>query len=182
VTVIAHSGNRRSASASSVLARQHIRPGSAQRSRIEATSAEPRRFPFELNDGTITVEVYGDEPDWLYSILNKIQAIATLAPNWDSYGGETPTFEAALAALSFLAEHLSDSAVSPAVVPASSGGVQLEWHRHAGDLEVLFSPDGSMSAFFVDALSNAEWEMEVGRVDADQLMATVKTMTAPIAN
>lgn len=182
MTVITHALSRSAASTTSVVARHDVRPGASQRSRIEASALAPHRFPFDLTDGTITVEVSGDEPDWLYSVLDKLQSIAMLPPDWDSYGGAPLTFDAALASLYFLARFLPESAMEPSVVPSSTGGVQLEWHRHAGDLEVSFSPDGSYTAFFMDAVTGSEWEMVAGDIDAHRLAAAVNSMSAPITN
>jgi hypothetical protein len=179
VTPITPAGSHKTASVTSVLARQVVRSGGTLRSKIEATSPETRRFPFKLNDGTIVVEVLGEEPEWLYSVLDKLQTVAMLPPNWDSYGGASLSFGAAMAALEFLSVYLSDSATVPAVVPSSSGGIQLEWHRHAGDLEVAFTPDGVLSAFFVDATSGSAWEMEAGHIDAQQLRAAVEVVAVP---
>ena len=182
MSVITHAVDRSATSITSVVARHDVRPGASQRSRIEASALAPHRFPFDLTDGTISVEVAGDEPDWLYSVLDKLQSIALLPPDWDSYGGAPLTFDAALASLKFLAKYLSESAMEPSVVPSSTGGIQLEWHRHAGDLEVSFSPDGSYTVFFMDAVSGSEWEMVVGGIDAHRLAAAVNSVSAPTTN
>ena len=182
MTLITSSASGRSSSVTSALANQDVRSGSTRRTRIEATSPEPRRFPFDLTDGTVLVELVGEEPDWLYSVLDRLQGLATLPQNWDSYGGSRLTFEATLAALDFMARFLSEHAKEPTIVPASSGGVQLEWHRHVGDLEVTFSPEGALSAFFVDAASGVEWEMDVGNIDAHRLAIAVDAVTASLTH
>jgi len=165
-----------------VLAQSDVRLGSFERARIEASSPEPRQFPFDLNEGTVVVEVVGEEPDWLYAILHRLQALGSMPENWDSYGGSPTTFDATFAALRFMAEFLSEQSKEPTIVPATSGGVQLEWHRLAGDLEVAFGPDGTMSAYFVDAGSGDEWEMEAGKIDSRQLAAAVDAVTVPSSN
>ena len=67
----------------------------------------------------------------------RLDEIAVLPPNWDSYGGETPWPEnvaiARRLALLF--------GQPPAVVPTSRGGVQLEWHGHGFDVEVYVHVD-----------------------------------------
>lgn len=171
----------RSSSATSALARRDVQSGGIRRPRIEASSPEPRRFPFMLRDGSLVVEIVGDEPNWLYSVLSKLQVLSNLSQDWDSYGGVPMSFEAATAALDFLSVCLSDDSLAPEVVPTNSGGVQLEWHRHAGDLEVSFSQEGVPSAFFVDASSDLEWEMENLSIDVSRLAAAVEVMAnAPL--
>jgi hypothetical protein len=67
-----------------------------------------------------------------------IEALANLPVDWDTYGagpiGPLPID----AAKRFL--HAITS--PPSVVPSSNGGVQLEWHVHGWDIEVMFDEDG----------------------------------------
>ena len=182
MTLISSTPTRRSHSVSSVLAKCDVRPGSVRRTRIEASSPEPRQFPFDLNDGTVVVEVTGDEPNWLFSTLDKLQAVSSLPENWDSYGGAPTTFEATLAALNFIARYLSEQAKEPTIVPATNGGIQLEWHRHSGDLEVAFSPEGTIAVYFVDSRSGDEWEMVAGNIDAGRLARAVDAVTVSSSN
>lgn len=46
----------------------------------------------------------------------------------------------------------------PYVVPTASGGLQIEWHREQIELEVLFEPDGEISALFEDHEQKLEIE------------------------
>ena len=182
MTLISSSPTRRPHAASSVLAKSDVRPGGFRRARIEASSPEPRQFPFYLNDGTIFVEVVGDEPEWLYSMLDKLQTFGSMPANWDSYGGVPTTIEATWAALNFLSQYLSSDAPEPTIVPATTGVVQLEWHRHAGDLEIAFSPEEAISAYFVDSRSGDEWEMQAGSNDSRRLALAVDVVTVPSSN
>jgi len=177
VTLVSSAPTRRPHSVSSVLAKSDVRSGSGRRPRIEASSPEPRQFPLDLNDGTVVVQVVGDEPSWLYSTLNKLKALSSMPENWDSYGGVPTTFEATLAALNFISQYLSEEAREPTIVPATNGGVQFEWHRLAGDLEVSFSPDGAIAAYFVDSRSGSAWEMEAGSIDSSRLASAVEAVT-----
>lgn len=161
---------------SASLARGDVRSASTPRARIEATSPELRKFPFELSDGTVSVELDGEEPNWLYPILAKLREFSSMPQDWDSYGGLPTTFEAAFAALNFLAAYLRDEDVAPTLVPATSGGIQLEWHRLAGDLEVTFDAAGVFSAYFAGAAGDQEWEMESGSLDSQRLASAVQTV------
>lgn len=62
----------------------------------------------------------------------KLQELAALPTNWDSYSGFPPTEEALKAA-----ERCLRSAVT--ICPMSSGGIQLNW----ANAEVNFLPDGT---------------------------------------
>lgn len=182
MTLITSSLARRQASVSSVLANSHVRAGGVQRQRIEASSPEPRQFPFRLPDGTIYVQLYGEEPNWLYSALNKLQTLATMPENWDSHGGSAITAEAIFATLKFMAQYLSDRTKEPSIVPTSAGGLQLEWHRMVGDLEVSFTADGAIAAYFASTTSGEEWEMELGSINSQRLAAAVDSVAAESSN
>ncbi len=134
---------------------------------------EPRRIHFSLDDGIIYLDLEGSEPDWLYTALGRLKSLNALPENWDSYGGAPITFEAAYAALTFMALYLSHDARMPTIVPSTDGGLQLEWHRLSGDLEVSCDPGGLISAFHVDASSGEEWEMVEGAIDYSRLVSAV---------
>lgn len=48
----------------------------------------------------------------------------------------------------------------PSVVPAANGGLQIEWSREAIDLEVLFGPEGRVTAYVEDRELGVEFEEE----------------------
>ena len=77
-----------------------------------------------------------DEANVNPDLERKLQALATLLPNWDSYGGR-PSSRLALDG----ARRFFDGAQ---VVPMSDGGIQLEWHLPGFDLEIDVAPDGSL--------------------------------------
>ena len=173
MTMLTHAMRRGTGPIASAVARQDVRPGESQRVGIESRALTRKWFWFELKGGKVGVEFDGYEPSWLYPILKQIKSLDQLPPDWDSYGGAALTFEAALASLDFLTRYLPEPAVEPSIVPSSTGGLQLEWHRNAGDMEVTFSPDGSFTAFFSDAKSGAEWDMAAGEINASRLEAAV---------
>jgi hypothetical protein len=161
---------------SSIATPRRVRSGALPRSGIDASTLTSRRFDFPLPDGKIVVEVEGQEPDWLYTVLQQVQSVAALPPNWDSYGGEALTFEAALASLGFLADQLKESAVPPSIVPSSTGGLQLEWHRRGCDLEITFGPAGAFSASFENS-KEGSWEMTEESIEPDRLAAAVERVS-----
>lgn len=64
--------------------------------------------------------------------------LATLGPNWDSYGG-VPITPAALAAVRLFMERVQ-------ICPRSNGGLQIELAAQSGDAveDLAFEPDGSI--------------------------------------
>jgi len=180
MTAIATTPSVRDAPPSSVLATRLVRDAVDQRTRIEVSRETTRRFRFDLADGAIDIEVDGQEPGWLYAILESIQRLSSLPEDWDSYGGRPLTFEAAFRALEFLAGYLPSNSVPPSVVPGSDGGVQMEWHRCAGDLEIAFDHEGEISASFASGAGDTEWEMSSQAINADALRGAIERVSGQL--
>jgi hypothetical protein len=68
--------------------------------------------------------------------------LLTLPHNWDSYGGQRINPGVVQDAVNLINPLLEPTSPAPRVVPLSSGGLQLEWHRGGIDLEVVFDRDG----------------------------------------
>lgn len=77
-------------------------------------------------------------PAWSDSVIKQVVDVLTLPPNWNSYGAPTIDRAAAQNAVNFLVTRMHASTPAPSIVPLSSGGIQLEWHRRGIDLEVVF--------------------------------------------
>lgn len=69
--------------------------------------------------------------------LDGLEQVSRLKPGWDSYGGDPPSEKAKAVARIMLG--------SPAwVTPCSDGGIQIEWHEHGWDVEIVIGPDGDL--------------------------------------
>jgi hypothetical protein len=180
MTAIATTPSVRDAPSSSVLATRLVRDAVDQRTRIEVSRETTRRFRFALGEFAIDIEFDGQEPSWLYTILGTIQRLSGLPENWDSYGGRPLTFEAAFRALELLARYLPSNSVPPSVVPGSDGGVQLEWHRRAGDLEIALDQAGEISASFASGASDTEWEMSSQAISTDALRGAIELVSGQL--
>lgn len=69
------------------------------------------------------------------SLDEQIKSLHELEFNWDSYGSK-PIARPALAVLESL--HFS---------PLSDGGVQIEFHLHGHNVEIVISPEGEPEGF-----------------------------------
>jgi hypothetical protein len=87
----------------------------------------------------VTFRVEQPAAGWLTTAVTRIEHLTALAANWDSYGAQPVTAEAAVAAVRFLLNAAYPEIAAPAVVPLPDGGVQLEWHRGGLDIEIAFS-------------------------------------------
>jgi hypothetical protein len=61
-----------------------------------------------------------------------VHKLRRLGPDWNSYGSP-PISEAAIQSVRSLTN----------IIPASEGGVQMEWHTNGYDIELVFAKDGS---------------------------------------
>ncbi|MGH2352506.1 MAG: hypothetical protein ACRDI2_12165 [Chloroflexota bacterium] len=83
--------------------------------------------------------------------LRRLDEIARLEADWDTYGGLSPTAEALETArhiITAVAEQLGASVGKGSlpydIAPIANGGVGLEWQGQAGSLEVWISPGGGL--------------------------------------
>jgi len=92
------------------------------------------------------------------SALQRLEELASLGPNWDSYNADplSPT------AVAHVRELLSEvdrwfryftpplAAQSLSVAPVADGGVALEWQSPRRELEVEIGPDGRCTYLLID--------------------------------
>ena len=119
-----------------------------------------RQIPLPMLAGEIQIEVVGPETNWLYPALDAVLHLGQLDSNWDSYGGRHIQPFAAIGALKFLDLLFPGDGPTPAFVPMSCGGVQLEWHRADLDLEVEFAASGRASALLADLTTGRQFEFD----------------------
>jgi hypothetical protein len=90
-------------------------------------------------------------PGWLRPTLESIAPLLKLQAGWDSYGGQPIDQRVVKTAIEVLFSVMADDSPVPAIVPTSSGGLQLEWHRGGSDLEIMLAPSGEAIFDFENA-------------------------------
>jgi len=101
-----------------------------------------------LKNTPLRITISGEEPSWVWNVLDGISKLGSFKPNWDTYGG-LPVEPASISAgLELLAATMGTTTPAPAVVPTSPGGIQFEWHEAGVDLELEISPRGQASMVF----------------------------------
>jgi hypothetical protein len=100
-------------------------------------------------------------PDWIMPTLSSIVQFLTLPPGWNSHAAAPVTLTAAQVGLDVLVAAAEQAAPAPAVVPLSSGGLQIEWHAGGIDLEVAIDHDGSVDLLFEDLESGDRSEQDL---------------------
>ena len=97
-------------------------------------------------------------PPWFDPLMQGFVDLLTLPADWDSYGAGAIDQNIVRYAMTFASGLLGPSSPAPRVVPLSSGGVQLEWHRQGIDLEVVFDRDDEPFFFYRNRESGEEAE------------------------
>lgn len=97
---------------------------------------------------------------WIVNILERLQALAALGPNWDTYGAPPVDRELIPEVLQFLASSWGSGGLPlPAIVPTSTGGFQVEWSSGGLEVEVEWKRIGSdPTVLLCDENTGEEWE------------------------
>ncbi len=121
--------------------------------------------------------------DYLQPKLSRLDGLASLQRDWDSYGAEPIAARAigvARRLIQTVAELFSqlagEDAAPYAVAPLVDGGVQVEWRGRAGAIEVEISPDGTLGYLYVkghEIDSPHEEQDDVSFPDVLELVAKV---------
>jgi hypothetical protein len=99
-------------------------------------------------------------PDWLPKALTELQATLKLKRNWDSYNSKEISPEVVAAAVQLLVNLIGPRTPRPAVIPTSSGHIQLEWCSRNLELEVEIESATTLHVLFVDE-NEDEWETKL---------------------
>jgi hypothetical protein len=94
--------------------------------------------------------------------LARVEQLLALPENWDTYGAVRVQPSIAELGLRIVASLIQSGIPVPAIVPTSSGGLQLEWHTSTVDFELeIRSPFGIL--YFFQSSDGEASEGPVGR-------------------
>jgi hypothetical protein len=117
----------------------------------------------------------GPLPRWFGPVVERTAELLALDPNWDSYGAAPVQPRAVESALDLLLKVMKDDTPRPAVVPANTGGVQLEWHSAILDLEVEIAVDGTTTVFYQDYERDSEGEGPLELGSLQQILSKLRS-------
>lgn len=123
-------------------------------SREEGTAVAESQYGSSLSESPPT--------EAFLASVRKIVRLLSFAPGWDSYNARAIDRQRAVAALSMVWLALVNGAPTPAIVPTSDGGIQLEWHRQGVDLEIRVISEVACEVYFEDLFSGETYGGEVG--------------------
>ena len=124
-----------------------------------------RKFRVPLGRADVLIETTREAlPDWLVSVLRKLNEIAALPGNWDSYGAAPVDQRSLEHSLELILKIMEDNEMlpPPRVSATVRGGVGFEWRSEGKDLEIELEGPFRVHAYFFDELSGEEWEDDVG--------------------
>jgi hypothetical protein len=114
--------------------------------------------------------------------LEVLETFRELPADWDSYGALPITATALRQATEFLTafqesprvDRSSLEAVPYVIAPVPNGGIQIEWRRRSGSLEMEIQPDGSFGALVEQAFGSPRYS-ESGHLTPGQALTLLET-------
>ena len=122
-----------------------------------ATLVQNAVIPFEPRQATYSLHSLRSS-QWIFPVRDILERLANLEHGWDGYEGKPTAFRCIRFSVDILDQIMEDKTPLPNIVPTSEGGLQLEWHSDTGDLEIEIEESLSVSVFFADEETGAEWE------------------------
>lgn len=87
---------------------------------------------------------------WIDLVRERLEWIASLAPNWDGYGAARVGKETIERAFRFLQVVMPVTAPAPDIGPTKDGYLVFEWHRLGADLEIRMRSPSEYEVSFDD--------------------------------
>lgn len=121
-------------------------------------------------------------PMYANADITEIEALARLAPDWDSYGAATISPQAIVLAKDLVAytaigaASLGIEAHPYYIGPTPNGGVHIEWQRDGREIQVEVRPNQTMGCLLIkrhDAQRDREYREDVPLVGVLWLIADV---------
>lgn len=108
-----------------------------------ATTTSP-----QANEVSIYIKGAARLPKWFEMARDALNAIFALPADWNSYAARQIEVVAVAGAVEILLAVMEERTPLPTFVPVANGGVLLEWHTNAADLEVATLPNGRAHVVF----------------------------------
>ena len=116
---------------------------------------------FEIDGAIYPTTIYGQTPDEFVAILRKVQEIASLPRNWNSYKANRVQIIPVKHCLTLLTNLLTKSSTLPTMSPTAAGGILIGWHLDNFELEIDFTPEGQIIAVMENFQTGGEWEEDI---------------------
>jgi hypothetical protein len=120
--------------------------------------------------------------DYLEPAFARLDEVAGLDRDWDSYGADPISSTAVKVARGILilsADHVGRSfepAIRPHVAPLADGGIQIEWSTGKRAIEVEIQADGTLGYLYVERIDGTERYDERDGVSVDDILRLLDTL------
>ena len=94
-------------------------------------------------------------PKWMDVTVSRLESLARLSEDWDSYGASRVESSRIQQAYNLLQSTMDEDTPAPILVPTPEGSIQMEWHTLGIELEVSLLSDTDLDVCFED-LSGTE--------------------------
>lgn len=129
----------------------------------------PASFRGPIQFGWVSSSIAGEKQ----CLVDRIDSLATLPPDWDTYGSP-PIQPTAVVAVRYLLEESQVLGLPlPQVVPVPGGGLQLEWNLEGRALEMEVGARGELAYLFVDETHDVEEENRLPSYLLDEVADTM---------
>ncbi len=105
----------------------------------------------------------GMTSDALWDVLERLNNLLALPPNWDAYGAELVSPRVAKQVLGVLKDVLWADTPLPQFTATSDGGIQMEWYRPTMLLSITIEPDEQPHLYYRDNATSEYWEATLGQ-------------------
>jgi hypothetical protein len=120
----------------------------------------------------------------LRGVMEQLEQIATLEPDWDSYGAQRPSQTAIEQARHLietvamkLINHLGAEAIADWVGPLPNGGIEVDWEVRGKDFSIDVNTDGSLHYIIVDRrIDPPKYETEQRNVTVADVVNALREM------
>jgi hypothetical protein len=120
---------------------------------------------------------------WMSWASDRLDAIAKLGPNWDSYGGDPPSPRAILNAFALLQTVYAsfgsrdhEHSQPQIVAPRADGGIQIEWSTLPVEIAVHADPSGTMGYLYIDRSGERPTYREVQNAPLKDIVQSIATV------
>jgi hypothetical protein len=122
----------------------------------------------ELNKAQWGQSIAVDDPaQWMDAALEDVNRLGILQRGWDGGNSPPPSVEVLELARAIVIKAADTTNVmAPHIGPVPGGGIQLEWHTGARDLELEILPNGSLAYLLSNNDRQDDGVLSVERVDS----------------
>jgi hypothetical protein len=117
----------------------------------------------QIGNAKVKLEIASAKfPEWLKEAVARLNDVAALPENWDSYGAPAVNQRTLEHALQVLTKVMEPGLPLPRILATGRGGVEFAWHKPNKELEITVDAPLRGQFYFVDEATGEEREEPLG--------------------